>query len=50
MDFSGNTTDGRATRDNPVLFDLGEESFDKKVPLYLYGATYIEELDLSCFA
>jgi hypothetical protein len=49
-DLSGNITDGRATKDNPVLFDLTGESFDKKVPLYLYGATYIEELDLSCFA
>ena len=39
-----------ATRKAPAVFDLSAYSFSVKDPSHIYGATFIEELDLRCFA
>ena len=39
-----------ATKDSPAKFDISKVSISTKTPLYLYGATQIEELDLSCLS
>lgn len=39
-----------ATKENPATYDVSLTSFNKKDPTHIYGATFIEELDLSCFA
>ena len=49
---SGATTLGTlpATKANPAVYDVSPYTFNKKDPTHIYGATFIEELDLSCFA
>lgn len=39
-----------ATRQNPAQFDISTASFSAKDPSYIYGGTFVEEIDLSCFA
>lgn len=39
-----------ATRENPAVFDVSRYVFEGKDPTHIYGATFIEELDVSCFA
>lgn len=39
-----------ATKTEPASFDISAESLQYKVPFYIYGASYIESLDLSCIA
>ena len=39
-----------ATRENPAVFDVSATVFEGKDPTHIYGATFIEELDISCFA
>lgn len=39
-----------ATKENPATYDVSLIAFNKKDPTHIYGATFIEELDLSCFA
>ena len=39
-----------ATRLNPAVFDVSTASFSAKDPSYIYGGTFVEEIDLSCFA
>lgn len=38
------------TKDSPAKVDISELSLQPKVPFNIYGATAIEELDLSCMA
>lgn len=39
-----------ASKENPALYDVSLNIFDRKDPAHIYGATFIEELDLKCFA
>lgn len=39
-----------ASRTEPAVFDVSTASFSAKDPSYIYGGTFIEEIDLSCFA
>lgn len=39
-----------ATKEPPATYDVSLIAFNKKDPTHIYGATFIEELDLSCFA
>ena len=39
-----------ATRLQPAVFDISTAAFSAKDPSYIYGGTFIEEIDLSCFA
>ena len=39
-----------ATRQSPAVFDVSTAAFSAKDPSYIYGGTFIEEIDLSCFA
>lgn len=39
-----------ATREKPAVFDVSQATFSVKDPTHIYGATFIEELDVSCFA
>ena len=39
-----------ANRQNPAQFDISTAAFSAKDPSYIYGGTFIEEIDLSCFA
>ena len=39
-----------ATRTNPAVFDISTAAFSAKDPSYIYGGTFVEEIDLSCFA
>lgn len=39
-----------ATKTSPAIYDVSAYTFNKKDPTHIYGATFIEELDLSCFA
>ena len=39
-----------ATRQNPARFDISTAAFSAKDPSYIYGGTFVEEIDLSCFA
>ena len=39
-----------ASRERPAVFDVSQETFSVKDPTHIYGATFIEELDVSCFA
>lgn len=39
-----------ATRNNPAVFDISTAAFSAKDPSYIYGGTFVEEIDLSCFA
>jgi hypothetical protein len=39
-----------ASRITPAVFDVSSQSFTAKDPTYIYGGTFIEEIDLSCFA
>ena len=38
------------SRSNPATFDISTLSFSNKVPTKILGATYIEELNVSCLA
>jgi len=39
-----------ATRQSPAVFDVSTAAFSAKDPSYIYGGTFVEEIDLSCFA
>lgn len=39
-----------ASRTNPATFDISTAAFSAKDPSYIYGGTFVEEIDLSCFA
>lgn len=39
-----------ADRNNPATFDVSTAAFSAKDPSYIYGGTFIEEIDLSCMA
>lgn len=39
-----------ASRNNPARFDVSTAAFSAKDPSYIYGGTFIEEIDLSCMA
>ena len=39
-----------ATRQTPATFDISTVPFSAKDPSYIYGGTFVEEIDLSCFA
>lgn len=39
-----------ADRNNPARFDVSTAAFSAKDPSYIYGGTFIEEIDLSCMA
>ena len=39
-----------ATKTQPAQFDISKVSVSTKTPLTIYGATFIEELDVSCIA
>ena len=39
-----------ATRLSPAVFDISTAAFSAKDPSYIYGGTFVEEIDLSCFA
>lgn len=39
-----------ANRQTPAVFDISTAPFSAKDPSYIYGGTFIEEIDLSCFA
>lgn len=39
-----------ATRLVPAEFDISTYAFSAKDPSYIYGGTFIEEIDISCFA
>ena len=39
-----------ASRQNPATFDISTVAFSAKDPSYIYGGTFVEEIDLSCFA
>jgi hypothetical protein len=39
-----------ADRNNPARFDISTAAFSAKDPSYIYGGTFIEEIDLSCMA
>lgn len=39
-----------ATRNNPAIFDVSQFAFSAKDPSYIYGGTFVEEINLSCFA
>lgn len=41
---------GYATKENPARFDVSRQAFSTKEPVHIYGADYIEELDLSCIS
>ena len=38
------------TKASPALFDISKVSLSTKTPLTFYGATFIEDLDMSCVA
>ena len=38
------------TKTSPAIFDISTVSVSTKTPLTIYGATFIEELDVSCIA
>ena len=44
---NGNLGTKYATREQPAVFDVSTESFTTKNPVKIYGANFIEELDLS---
>lgn len=39
-----------ATPEDPATYDASEEAFATKEPLVIYGANYIESLDMQCFS
>ena len=39
-----------ANRTTPAAFDISTTAFSAKDPSYIYGGTFVEEIDLSCFA
>lgn len=39
-----------ANPNNPARFDISTYAFSAKDPSYIYGGTFIEEIDLSCLA
>lgn len=39
-----------ATPSDPAVFDISARTFSAKDPTWIYGGSFIEELDLSCFA
>lgn len=39
-----------ATPSKPAKFDISANTFSAKDPTWIYGGSFIEELDLSCFA
>jgi hypothetical protein len=50
IDEHGNATDGSANRENPAIFDITNLSLTPKQPLYIFGSTYVEVLDVSGIA
>lgn len=48
-DINGNNLSS-ASKSNPSVYDLTERSFNVKDPTHIFGATFIEKLDVSCIA